>query len=725
MISSAAQSTPRARLALARASNSAAHQTRQYQYGPWHVEAEQGAAARPRSVRYRYMETMSTRLAWDNKSARIAAQPTPPYVMAMSSTSAARTSTANVKSWSDELSGMSPKPVGAVDRLAVEELLRPQQDTPQNVDGLRLPLKSVRDYVEDFAPTGTAETVDAAQPKYKDLDGYKAASFDDPICAWELTAEETSKRYNDLHKYGPVRWNEPDGLQPPSAEELSKNYEDLGRYAQYETASPQDPPKHYVDAPDTQRYALPQDSVERAHPQELSKRYGHLSAYQRIGFEEPSVKGHASPVQPSRNHTDLTSYHPVFDDEVAFSQKSADPEFNEHDYEIRLKTAAHQEPISGFADATAEFNEHDHEIRLKTAAHQSSAKEPISGVADAAPNGTIKKAAKARFINLEDAKHEYQTSFESEAPGGVTDAQPVVDVELEAARRLEQLKDGKAEYAAEWGAEEHVQPPVAEQLETVAEKRLAALEDAKVKHESTFEAVAEDLQARVPPPEKDDGLSSMDESFPPNGHDTVQEALTKVKQSKIAAAASAQVQLDPFSKTPQGLEVSYSREIGGDSTRPTQSAHYPFPPTQANATAEQASPPQAVRDCSAPADYIVLAFDPMTQMVHVAETSSAAENDASAQTPAEVILRLSNPAKFFPHFKPLRAQGYEIVSGRGDVLVFRKVHAAAAGAPAYDPSTVGRKRSLGKKLAVGTVVVAGAAYGAGTLAEYLSINGLV
>jgi len=36
-------------------------------------------------------------------------------------------------------------------------------------------------------------------------------------------------------------------------------------------------------------------------------------------------------------------------------------------------------------------------------------------------------------------------------------------------------------------------------------------------------------------------------------------------------------------------------------------------------------------------------------------------------------LRLSNPAKFFPHFQPLQSQGYEIVSGSGDVLVFRRV----------------------------------------------------
>src|SRR5205823_8217280 len=35
--------------------------------------------------------------------------------------------------------------------------------------------------------------------------------------------------------------------------------------------------------------------------------------------------------------------------------------------------------------------------------------------------------------------------------------------------------------------------------------------------------------------------------------------------------------------------------------------------------------------------------------------------------------RLNNPAKFLPHFLPLQSQGYEIVAGGGDLLVFKKV----------------------------------------------------
>jgi hypothetical protein len=78
-----------------------------------------------------------------------------------------------------------------------------------------------------------------------------------------------------------------------------------------------------------------------------------------------------------------------------------------------------------------------------------------------------------------------------------------------------------------------------------------------------------------------------------------------------------------------------------------------------------------------PTVYKILAYDPTMQSVSIAETTSIVPDSSTALTPAEVLLRLSNPAKFFPHFQPLQSQGYEIVSGSGDVLVFRKVRSGA------------------------------------------------
>ncbi|KAK4170036.1 hypothetical protein QBC43DRAFT_198544 [Cladorrhinum sp. PSN259] len=71
--------------------------------------------------------------------------------------------------------------------------------------------------------------------------------------------------------------------------------------------------------------------------------------------------------------------------------------------------------------------------------------------------------------------------------------------------------------------------------------------------------------------------------------------------------------------------------------------------------------------------YKVLVYDPIMQRVDVAETTSVVPDSSAPLTPAEALLRISNPARFFPHFAPLEAEGFEIVSGSGDVLIFRKV----------------------------------------------------
>jgi hypothetical protein len=94
-----------------------------------------------------------------------------------------------------------------------------------------------------------------------------------------------------------------------------------------------------------------------------------------------------------------------------------------------------------------------------------------------------------------------------------------------------------------------------------------------------------------------------------------------------------------------------------------------------------------------PTLYKILAYDPTMQSVSIAETTSIVTDSASPLTPAEVLLRLSNPAKFFPHFETLQSQGYEIVSGSGDVLVFRKVREAAAPTTSSEPAPEPKRTS--------------------------------
>lgn len=70
--------------------------------------------------------------------------------------------------------------------------------------------------------------------------------------------------------------------------------------------------------------------------------------------------------------------------------------------------------------------------------------------------------------------------------------------------------------------------------------------------------------------------------------------------------------------------------------------------------------------------YRVLAYDASTMQVTRADTDSTFPSVNQTLHPAEVLPRLSNPAKFLPYFTEMQNDGYEIVSGSGDTLVFKK-----------------------------------------------------
>ena len=86
--------------------------------------------------------------------------------------------------------------------------------------------------------------------------------------------------------------------------------------------------------------------------------------------------------------------------------------------------------------------------------------------------------------------------------------------------------------------------------------------------------------------------------------------------------------------------------------------------------------------------YCVLAYDSSTQLVSRAETASSLSSSDEILHPTQVLPRLNNPAKFVTHFEKMQKDGYEIVSGGGDILIFRKfadVDASRANeAPAED-----------------------------------------
>ncbi|KAI0444079.1 hypothetical protein F4803DRAFT_512587 [Xylaria telfairii] len=177
---------------------------------------------------------------------------------------------------------------------------------------------------------------------------------------------------------------------------------------------------------------------------------------------------------------------------------------------------------------------------------------------------------------------------------------------------------------------------------------------------------------------------------------------------------------DLYSKEPQGLETSFSEECGGRQTMPLYTRTYGSEPGQVISKIKPAIlkepegfsehspdtcyhrdpeidgiPPSESTDpvrnqktiqSDEPTVYKILAYDPSTQSIDIAETSSVVPDLTSPLSPTEVLPRLSSPTKFFPHFAPLQAEGFEIVSGSGDVLVFRQMRpakAAVQGGAAY------------------------------------------
>ena len=160
---------------------------------------------------------------------------------------------------------------------------------------------------------------------------------------------------------------------------------------------------------------------------------------------------------------------------------------------------------------------------------------------------------------------------------------------------------------------------------------------------------------------------------------------------------------DPYSKMPQGLETSFAEECAAEAdplqeqetgrdnlatiakqkdqelVREVRSIYedaYGAIDAQHRQVTEAASTVKSADHRTPDAEptmYTILAYDPTTQSVGTAETTSIIHDSAPALTPSEALLKLSNPAKFIPHFGSLQAAGYEIVSGSGDVLVWRKV----------------------------------------------------
>ncbi|CAK4033391.1 Hypothetical predicted protein [Lecanosticta acicola] len=77
-----------------------------------------------------------------------------------------------------------------------------------------------------------------------------------------------------------------------------------------------------------------------------------------------------------------------------------------------------------------------------------------------------------------------------------------------------------------------------------------------------------------------------------------------------------------------------------------------------------------------PPAYKVLAYDSGNDIIKTAVTSSNFTNKETPITIQEALSELYQPARFVPHFAGLQKEGYQVIYGTKDLLVFRKVRQA-------------------------------------------------
>ncbi|KAG6031216.1 hypothetical protein E4U41_007648 [Claviceps citrina] len=554
------------------------------------------------------------------------------------------------------------------------------------------------------------------------LEAHEAAQQDgtpraEPIAAKEEEASaadpaDPAKDYDDLDKYGPVKWNEPDGLQKPTPEELSKKYQDLHLYSQYANSDPATPRIHPEEASkqynDLRKYdAFPNagPAEERLHPELASKRYTDLDEYPSAGYEEPDKTKHVHPEELTKDYKDLSRYQPhSFDSPEKKYPMHPEEATKAYDDLGSYKPVMHNEPdgkpvekADPVASSLASFEKSfGHHTEPQTAAEIRS--------------DVLWRASR----NSEDTMVQHQGS---EGADSVSSRRVLTGY---------YARDFPEEFATSWNT-----------------SNSGSKSTGSEKDEADFSSMDESF-----PSEKAGEMSKLQPALDRScGQGPLLSAVNRMERMRLQEE-------DAYSKSFRGREHSYTDDCAGKSTRPTFARHHKG--RQEEETAEEQ-----------PVSYKMLAYDHSTQSVSVAETCSRVRDTSTPATPAEALLRVSNPSKFFPYFSALQAEGYEIASGGGDVLVFRKVRPGTAtakdassgsatinpvdmmgrsgasrsvsatgcvndGSPQHGPSDAGQsqerkmgktKRSLGRKVVIGTAWVAGTAYAVSVAGEYLSTGG--
>ncbi|KAI8150955.1 hypothetical protein K4K49_011394 [Colletotrichum sp. SAR 10_70] len=715
-------------------------QTRGFRFRAWSTyldpDFQRQLRQHQRNVTYKYMESINRKISWDPSSRGEDSRILMKKMMAQCWIRHGHTHSKGSRDPSDKASaepGVRPgQNIEDVERGAINALFSSKRTGPYEYDLWQSPLQNIRNYLgsqtrgksttsasrgaeseidpitnrrvspdsavesssaaanepfyEDGPPppeelkqygqvpldgTPWADSGDAGAPQYSDLDKYKPV-MDEKLDAGQQKPAESE--YDDLHKYTPV------GLKDfiKDDEAGQPKYEDLHKYSNPSLA---DGPPEELSHPayeDLDKYR-PVMHNEDAEVPEAQERYSDLNKY------GPVMHNEDKDAKDTLSYDDL--HKPVQYDEPEGQRPKPEWDQTAFDEAKKYESYRHNEPdgqpIEVIDPVSKGLSDFDAEIAAKASRTTAAA---TAATAAGATTGTT--GASKRLLTTSATDQERADDLDLLRASDIRAKIPISSGQSRrgySTTNRQMLEADLPRYEVNWDISSKAARVSLRKAKSRAWENIQPKEDLTGNYVRDFpedfsrswtnivagSSKAED--SKYQSPQGDDvEAASFDESFP-----KLEPALNRASAFKSQRAAGRQGLPDMYSTEPQGLELSYSEECGGKQTWPSYVRSYgTTSDAAADAAASESVSTSAKEELREPVVYKILAYDPTMQTINTAETTSVVPDSATPLTPAEVLLRLSNPTKFFPYFSPLQKEGYEIVSGSGDVLVFRKVREA-------------------------------------------------
>lgn len=519
-----------------------------------------------------------------------------------------------------------------------------------------LPPEEAAEIREDMEKYGGAvynqiePLLDAQTQKYDDLHKYKPSEYDNV-----QDIEESADKYEDLGEYKPYRYNESASLDA----QPNPRYDDLHKYRPYmhEESTSKDHSQPQYD--DLEKYQT-LDQQEPVKTEEAIPKYEDLDKYEASDFYDE-----VRPKESQAAYDDLDKYHQPFQAQEDKVVSSSSDQYNDLDKYQPTNFNDHafgkdDQPFQQYGDLNAYKQYRLQGLDSNAISEQDTVQASLKEFDDKLEaRENLEKSLSDHIVasdaaDLEAMSHVQETRQKSKSVNGSKLTGNFV-------------RDFPEEFSTKWDS-----TSTGLQRGPGYDKEIEARTNAEQKFS---EATSQKTNASV-----------LETALERQSKSQAQPAVERNKSS-MSRRQRPKSDADPYSRHPQGLETSYIEECGSD-TGTSFARTYGTPPLKIDKTQETPETVTAVpldqllKDIptSTPSPsstettvYKILAYDPTMQNVTIAETTSVVPDQATPLTPADVLLRLSNPTKFFPHFAPLQAQGFEIVSGSGDVLVFRKI----------------------------------------------------